>query len=351
VWLRTDPRPAEEPAQSAVDSVSTSNDLREATARRSARSPYLGLLALVAALAGLAPVTVNDDGLHSSLIIAGTYSICVLSLQWLVGYAGVLSLGHPAMFGLGAYVSSVLTVNHGWSFVPALVVAVAASAVVALLVSPLLRLEGIYFALATLSLVYLFQEGVMILISQTGGVSGLVGVRQLPFVTEDPNSVAYGPYVVVWGIAALLALCSIRLQRTRIGRGLFLMGDDEEIAASLGVQRVQLRIHTWVVSACVAAVGGALYATQVGYLSPEQFSVNQSLIFFAMLVIGGVKSPVGAIIGALIFETVPELFATVSQYREYVFGCILILVVAFAPDGLGSIPRLVQQRLGKRSVS
>jgi branched-chain amino acid transport system permease protein len=292
------------------------------------------LVALVAA----APLLIANDGsLYSTATTAGCYALVVLSLQWLVGYTGMLVLGHPALFGTGAYVSAILTTRHDWPFLAAAAVGMAVAVVLAAVVAPMLRLHGVYLALGTLALVFLFGEAVFFWSDQTGGASGLVGISSLPFV-EPTGAGRHLTYVVIWTFVVVAVLASRRLISTRAGRSLFALREDEDVARSVGVRAVRARLEIWLASAALSGLAGAFYAHHVRYLAPSQFGVGLSLELLAMLIVGGVSSPLGAVLGVILFLMLPEVFSGLGEYRPFLFGGSLLLVVALAPDGLVTVP-------------
>jgi branched-chain amino acid transport system permease protein len=302
---------------------------------------------LLLGLVALAPWLLADDrGLYTTAVTAGCYALVVVSLQWLVGYTGMLALGHPALFGVGAYVSAILTTRHDWPLAPAGVVAIVVVVAIAGLLAPMLRLHGVYLALATLALVFVFGEAIYFWSPHTGGASGLVGIPALPFL-ERSGPMQYVDYAVVWGLVLLAILASRRLSGTRAGRSLFALREDEDVARSIGVKASRTRIEIWLASAAVSALAGVLYAHHIRYVSPGQFDVTMSLELLAMLIVGGAVSPVGAVLGVLLFVMVPEIFESLGEYRAFLFGTSLLLVVALAPGGLVTVPGRLRAAVAK----
>lgn len=303
-----------------------------------------GLVAL-GTLMLLAPLALSShSGIYLTATTAGIYAIVVLSLQWVVGYAGMLSLGHPALFGVAAYSSAVLTAKFAWPFGAAFVVGVLASLAVATLLLPTLRLHGVYFALATLTGVLLLNEALYYWSNVTGGPSGLTGIPAFPGQALGVSS-RHVAYYLAWGLVLLLMWLSSRLKRMRMGRALHAIASDEDVAKSLGIYAAKARVHIWLASSVVTGIAGVLYAHHVRFLSPGQFGVGVSITILAMLIVGGIRSVGGAVVATLLFTLLPAFLRPLREFQELVFGALLILVMVVAPGGLGDIGQGIVSRV------
>lgn len=279
----------------------------------------------------------GDTGRYTTAVTVGCYALVVLSLQWVVGYAGMLVLGHPALFGTGAYVSAILTTRYDWPFAAAAAAAVVAVVALAAVLAPTLRLHGVYLALGTLAFVFIFGEAVLFWSSYTGGAAGLVGIPSLPF-TEPSGLRRHVPYAVVWTLVVVVVVLSRRFKATRAGRSLFALNEDEDVAISVGIHAARARLHIWLASAALSGLAGTLYAHHIRYLSVGQFDVAASVELIAMLIVGGIVSPIGAVLGVVLFVMMPEMFEPVGEYRVFLFGTSLLVIVALAPGGLVTVP-------------
>lgn len=262
------------------------------------------------------------------------YAVVVLGLNLFIGYAGQISLGHAAFFALGAYGSALLSGEWGINPWLSLPLAVAATAVVALLVGiPALRLHGHYLAMATLG----FNLVIYIVLVQwdavTGGPSGYAGIRPLavgPFVFADDLRLHY----LVWGVALLCLTLALNLVRSGVGRGLAAVAGDEVAAAAFGVNTRVAKVKVFVLSAAFAALAGGLYAHGFGFVSPDTFGIFASVDFVTMVVIGGLGSVWGSLFGVALLTWLPEWIDRFENVKEIVHGAILVGVLLVLPQGL-----------------
>ena len=276
------------------------------------------------------------------LILINIYIILALSLNVTVGYVGLMSLCHAAFYAVGAYTSSLLAVQLGWSFLPTVVVAIIFAAALSLVVSvPSLRLKSDYFVLSTLS----FQMIVFALLYNnlfgiTGGPFGLSGIPVpsiLGWEANTPQRQLLLSSVLAMGSTALLWA----VLESPFGRTLRAIRDDETAAASLGKNVPAFKIIAFAIGAGVAAVAGALYAGYVHYIDPSSFALSESIFILSVVVIGGAGSFLGPIVGAatlvmlpeaLRFLNVPEVVA--ADIRQITYGVLLIVLMRRRPQGL-----------------
>jgi branched-chain amino acid transport system permease protein len=268
------------------------------------------------------------------LTFIGIHTLLALGLNMLMGYAGQISLGHAAFFGLGAYTTGVLTVH--WSVSPwlALAAALVLTAVLAYLVAlPLLKLTGYYLGMGTLGFGMIgfifFREWS----SLTGGDSGLVGI---PSLALGPVSFASArSYMfLVWGSVLVSFVICERIVNSRVGRALRAIHDSEHAASAMGIDTGSLKIHIFVLSALLAAVAGFLYAHCVSFISPNSFDFLVSIRIVTMVVIGGMASIWGSLLGASLLTLLPEWLHVFTEYEMVVYGLILILIMIVLPQGL-----------------
>ena len=295
-----------------------------------------------------APVLFKGGYIVNVLVFVGIYTILAVALNLLLGLAGQISLGQAAFFGLGAYISGVLTATYAANPWLAMVIAAIAVGIIAFVIGfPILKLKGHYLAMATLGMgiiVYIiFNETVDI----TGGPSGLPGIPNFSvcgiiFNTDIKN------YYLVWSFAIVTILLSVNLSASRIGRALRAIHDSEVAARILGVNVRLLKVQIFTISGIFSALAGSLYAHTVQFISPASFGFNVSIELLTMVIIGGLGSIYGSFLGAAILTLLPELFRTFQDYDIVVYGIVLIVMTMFMPGGLiRGIPLLTRFLLAK----
>ena len=286
------------------------------------------LLALL--LAGLMGL---KSGYFSQIAITTMiFVILAASLNLITGTAGLLSLGHGAFFGVGAYAAALLSTKLGWPFwltVPA--AGVAAALVGALVAVPTMRLTSIYFAVATLGI------GEMIyvtLLNWVGFTRGPMGIRSIPGI-ELWGLKGMGLSLVVTALAMLVTLWVVhRLTHSYYGNSLRALREDDACADAMGIDVARLKLQSFGVACCFAGVAGALFAHTTGYISPESFRFGESILVLSMIVVGGLGSLYGSVIGAVILSVLPELLRDLGSYRMIAVGLVLFLSILFLPRGL-----------------
>jgi branched-chain amino acid transport system permease protein len=312
-----------------------------------------GLTVWALALAlGLTPLVVRNPYSLGILNLIGLYVIVVLGLNLFTGYAGQISLGHAAFFGLGAYGSAILTATVGLPPWPALGLTAAAVGLVALVVGvPALRLSGHYLAMATLGFNYVVHSLFVQWDAVTGGPSGLSGVPSLALAGFKFDSDLKFHYLV-WTFAIIaLALC-LNLVRSGVGRGLAALAQDEVAAACLGVNVRRDKTRVFVLSAVFASVAGSLYAHYFSYVNPDGFSIFKSLDLVIMVVVGGMGSIWGTLFGVAFITVLPHVVDFFETYSDIIHGVILVLILIFLPQGfVTGLVDAVRVRLARRRLA
>jgi branched-chain amino acid transport system permease protein len=277
----------------------------------------------------------NPYNLGLSNLIA-IHVIVVLGLNLFIGYAGQISLGHAAFFGLGAYGSAIGTVTFALPAWPTMLLVALLVALIALLVGvPALRLSGHYLAMATLGGNIVVHTVLLQWDEVTGGPSGFAGIA--PLAVGDfafDNEIRF--HYLVWGLALLCLLLCLNLVRSGVGRGLAALAGDETAASALGVDTRRAKVKVFVLSAVMASLAGSLYAHCYGFVSPDSFGIFVSADLVIMVVIGGMGSVWGSLIGAGFITLLPEWMDVFEAYKDFVHGGILVLVLMFLPQGLVS---------------
>ncbi|MBF0200086.1 MAG: branched-chain amino acid ABC transporter permease [Desulfamplus sp.] len=264
----------------------------------------------------------------------GINTLLALGLNMLMGYAGQVSLGHAAFYGIGAYTTAVLSGTFGVSPWAALVCAVAGAVLVAFVVGlPTLRLSGYYLGMGTLGFGMIVNIIFREWSSVTGGSSGFVGI---PMLEAGSLSFMDGKnyFFLVWGVVFGAILLCRRILSSRMGRALRSIHDGEKASMAVGVNTHFLKLQIFMFSAALGAVAGFLYAHFVMFISPESFGFMVSVKMVTMVVIGGMASVWGALLGASLLTLLPEMLHGFAEYEMIVFGLILMLVMIFMPQGL-----------------
>jgi len=301
------------------------------------------MLALGAVIA-LLPLALANDYFYDVAILVGLNAIVCVGLNLLIGYAGQISLGHAGFFGLGAYGSAILTARYGWPPLAALAAATAGVALLAYLVGrPILRLKGHYLAMATLGL------GVIISIvaanedRYTGGPDGM----SVPPLSIAGHALA-GERIWYWLVGALLLAAvwlALNLIDSPRGRALRALHGSEIAAEVIGIDSVRQKVLVFVLSAVYAALAGGLTAHYSGFVTPGQVTFLHSIELVTMVVFGGMASTFGAVAGAAVLTTLPQLLAVLKDYEMVVFGAVMMLTMIFMPKGL--VPTLAALFAGK----
>jgi branched-chain amino acid transport system permease protein len=268
------------------------------------------------------------------------YVVLALSLNFVLGFAGQLSMGHAAFYAVGAYTTALLMVNFKMSFW----IAILASAIVAALFGfilgmPTLRLKGDYLAIVTVG----FGEIVrLILINWTDVTRGPAGIPGIPspklFGMVLKSNTHY--YYLILILAALAIIISNRLLNSRLGRGLIAVRDDEIAAEAMGINATYLKVLAFVLGAAVAGMAGSFFGTFVHYVNPDNFTYMESVVILCMVVLGGVGSVPGVIVGALVLTVLPEALRDIATYRYAIYGILLALMMIIRPQGMISMKSL-----------
>ncbi|WP_440995779.1 branched-chain amino acid ABC transporter permease [Arhodomonas sp. SL1] len=296
------------------------------------RTPYAGLPVLVIILA-LLPLVLTNPYHYDVVIHVLINAVVVVGLNLLIGYAGQISLGHAGFFGLGAYATGILSGIYGWhpllSILAALVVVAALAFVVA---RPILRLSGHYLAMATLGLGILINIVISTEGWLTGGPDGMIVPTIEVFGWE-----LFGETKWYWVMSVILVIAvwlALNLIDSPVGRALRAVHGSEVAAQVAGVSTINYKVLIFVVSAVFAALMGTASAHYSGFITPDMAGFFHSIEFVTMVVLGGMASTYGALVGAVILTVLPQLLTGFDDLEMAVFGFILMAVMIFMPRGL-----------------
>lgn len=289
-------------------------------------------LAVLAAVAGLPLVEANGYWVHV-FGLAAINAILAMGLQVLVGQAGLLSLGQAAFYGIGAYASAIATTGYGLPFLLALPFAGLVAAACSLLLAPIVRLKGPSLAVATLGFGIIVH---LVLLNEDWLTSGSIGMMGIPrpglgpIVVESELGLYYLCAATALGVYAALH----RLQRSRFGRALQAISQDEDAARACGIAVARTKSKCFLIAAFTAGLAGSLYAHVEGYLSPNDFEFTKSIDILIMVVVGGLGSLGGAVAGAAVLVVSAEFLRISGEYRMIVIGLAVIVLMGVRRRGL-----------------
>lgn len=266
------------------------------------------------------------------LILMGIWMIVALGLNVLSGYAGLFNLGIAMYMGAGAYTSAMLTTGYGFSFWSALPIALGASALMGLLAGlPSLRVREDALAVMSIGLVFVF-ESLLIYLPYFGGP---VGIGRIPMPGIGGEPVGKFTYLLIVYVAVLLVVLSnARLARSWLGLTWESMRDDELATSATGRHPPRFKLYAYCIGATYAGLGGVLYAHFINYITPYDFGFLPSIYVLVMVVFGGLGTIRGPLLGAAFLTAMPELFRFVQDYRNLIYGGLLVFMMFFEPRGL-----------------
>ncbi len=293
----------------------------------------------------------NKNMYHIDLLVTtGIFVLLALGLNVIVGFAGLLNLGYAAFFAIGAYTYALVNLHWHVSFWPGLVISGISAAIFgALLAFPALRLTGDYLAIVTLGFGEIVRIALNNLDEITGGPNGLLGIAHPTIWNGESFGVNPVPYYyLLLVLCTLTALALARLEDSRVGRSWVAMREDELAASCMGVDLIRAKLLAFGLGAGIAGFAGCVFAAKQGTISPDSFDFILSVTVLAMIVLGGLGSIRGAILGAFVVTLLPEMLRGFQMYRMLLFGFALILMMLFRPQGLmGDIKHREELRKSK----
>lgn len=288
---------------------------------------------VLAAIVALLPLILPNRFYFDMAVKVWLNAIVCIGLNLLIGYAGQISLGHAGFFALGAYASAILTRRYEIPGLIAMVMGAVGVGLLAFVVArPILKLKGHYLAMATLGLGIIVAIVINREIWLTGGPDG-VRVPAL-FVGEWRVSRIEDWYWVAGGSMLLAVWLSLNLIDSGVGRALRGLHGSEVAAATAGVDTVRYKVMVFVVSAVFASLAGSLFAHAERFITPQEAGFLRSIEFVTMVVLGGMASTFGAVVGAALLTVLPQAVASFQDFKHLVFGGILIATMIFLPKGL-----------------
>lgn len=262
--------------------------------------------------------------------------IAALGLNLLTGNSGQISLCHSSFMAIGAYGTTLFTARYGLPFWISIPLAAGISALLgAALGFPARRLTGLYLALATLGFLQIVQLAIEEFVDVTGGVRGMKVPK--PELLAGLRVSEYGIYLVVLGVCAVAIWTARNILRSRIGRELNAVRLSPHAAQALGISVARVKLTAFALSAAFAGVAGGLMSVVVGFIDPVEFGVSASLRQITFIVVGGMGSVAGSVIGASVLSALPEVLRPVKEYSDIIYTLILLGFLLFVPRGLVTV--------------
>lgn len=270
-------------------------------------------------------------------------SIVVSGLNIIVGYAGQISLGHAAFFGIGAYTAAILATKAGLSFWLSLPVVIVITGTIGLLMGlPSLRVREDFLAITTIGINFIV-EAFFMYVPFFGGALGIGGIPRIEFFGTPLHGFTFLLLCLVFLVIALFI--SWWFTKAWCGLACFTLRDDEVAASTIGVSPVKFKLLAFVIGTAMAGIGGALYAHYMRFISASDFGFPVSVMMLSMLVVGGMGTVWGPILGAAILGILPEVFRPLIDYRMLLYATLLLLVIRLQPGGILGDNGFVKSRL------
>jgi branched-chain amino acid transport system permease protein len=302
--------------------------------RERMRTPQLWVMVAVLVVFALIPLFAELYIVRLATL-AAIGSILALSLNLLYGFAGQISFGHGAFYALGAYGAALISVYLIDDMAVGIPLAVLITVVIASLMgAPILRLRDHFLGLATLALGLVVWTILRQWVEVTGGPSGM-SLPMPQLFGQEMGPVTYHYFVIV--MLALVLLFVTSLVNSKVGWALRALRSDEEAAAAVGINVFRYKVLAFGISAGIAGIGGALYGYLDGYIAPETFGIHASIVILTMVVVGGLGSNIGALLGGAVFMALPNLFVEIQEYQHMIYGLILLGFLLFLPRGFAGI--------------
>ena len=295
----------------------------------------------------------------------GIYVILALSLNIILGHTGLFHMGHTAFFAVGAYTAAILNTVYGWPILATMPVAGALAAAYAVLVAlPTIHLRGDYLLVVTIGVVQITYIALVNDVGGlTGGANGIVGISRAEVFgmrLTTPTELFY----LIWGFAGVTVLLFYLLEHSRFGRALNYIKHDELAAAGCGIDITRYKIQAFALGAFWAGMAGTLFSVKMRLVDPESFTFSESVMLFAIVILGGSGSIAGVILGAFLLIGLQEVFRDFQEARMLIFGAAMVGMMIFRPQGLlparrrlydaskflGAFPRAVGRGVGSGGV-
>lgn len=292
-------------------------------------------LALIILLLLLVPLFDHNPYHIDVLSNIGIFVLLAIGLNVVVGFAGLLNLGYAAFFAIGAYTYAILNIYFGVSFWLGIPVSGIISAIFGFLLgTPAIRVRGDYLAIVTLG----FGEIIRIVFNNldtiTGGPNGILGIAHPVFFNFNFGVKSEPYYYLLIFLVMLAFLVTGRLSVSRVGRAWIAVREDEIAASCAGIDTTRVKVTAFGIGASIAGIAGCVFASKQGTITPDSFDFILSVMLLSMVVLGGLGSIKGAILGAVVLTILPEILRGFAFYRMLIFGLAMIIIMLFRPQGL-----------------
>ena len=295
----------------------------------------------------LLPIIFNSQYLINMAINCLMYSVLTLSLNLITGYMGITSLGHAGFMGVGAYTAAILSTRFGINFIFTFIAATIVATLFGILLGlPTLKIKGRYLAIVTLGFCEIMRIIELNWVGLTRGPMGISGIPKMSLFGFTFNKPIERYYIIL--LLLIITIYIIRsIMNSRIGRAISSIKDDEIASEAMGINVYKYKIMGFAISSGLAGLAGAYYAHYMGFIDPNAFTFDQSILILSMTIMGGMASIPGSIIGASILSILPEALRTMAEYRQIVYGLLLAVTMIFKPSGFlgGYNFKHIKQRL------
>lgn len=312
--------------------------------RRARTLRRLALVAVIVAAAALPFILPAFTLFQTSIVLS--LAVAVLGLNLLVGYGGLISLGHGFFFAMGAYTTAILMATHDWDFLATLPVVIVVCGGAGLLLGfPALRLRGLYLALLTMALAVSTVPLLRRFEDVTGGVQG-IRIRRPEWLTESPLGTDATIYYIVLAASIVAAWFVARVVAGYSGLAIATVKANEIVARSQGIDTARWKTILFAFSGMLAGLGGSFYVLTIGFIAPESVGVMLSIYLLAGVVIGGLGSVAGAFIGAALVHFLPQAAAEVNAgFSGTIFGVVIVAIMFLMPGGFVELAKRIWRKI------
>jgi len=285
------------------------------------------------------------------------FAVVAFSQDVILGRAGIFNMGHAIFFGMGAYTTAILNVHFGMEIIYTIPFAIIIPMIMSvLLAGPIIHLRGDYLLVATIGFNIIFEQVLSNdIFGLTGGPNGIFGIDVVRiFGYELFSDTAI--YYIAFGLLVITLLIIRNLDNSKYGRALYYINKDEIAAKSMGINISYYKLFAFAIGSAIAGAAGAVFAIQYSAVSPESFNFMQSVMFFAIVLVGGSSSLPGIIIGTFVMFVLPELFTEFKESRYLIFGAAMVLTMILRPNGVwpatfGNIPEFLKKKVAKKEAT
>ncbi len=308
------------------------------------------LISIAAAILLIAlPFILNNQYLLTVVVKIGIYAIFAMGLNVLTGYTGLVSLGHAGFVAIGAYTASLCAVKLGLNFFLATLCGMVAAGMIGIVLGlPTLRVSGTYLSIITLGFGEIIK---MIAMNWSPVTNGTLGIKNIPKPSLFGVTFTIankGMYYLMLVFVVITAVFCLMLVKSKIGRALQAVRGDEMASTMMGINITYYKILAFVVSACICALGGSLYASLIGYIDPNTFNFDVSTMILSVVILGGMGTIRGMFVGAALLIALPEVSRFLMEYRFVLYGAILVIMMRFRPQGILGWKSTLPYRLTKK---